>query len=347
MSKNWAIAAAAALIGATACVPSLAQAQQKTLYVAAYGGSFETIMRQKVFPDFERSRNVRIAYVAGNSTDTLAKLQAQKNAPDIDVIIVDDGPMQRALQLGFCAPLKPGPSYANLYDVAKISPEAVATGAVGVGIAYNADAFQKLGWAVPQGWTDLADPKFKGKIATPGIDNTYGLQELIMFARINGGDIDHIDPGFAYMKSKIAPNMRAFESSPGRMSELFQSGEIVAAVWGSSRTKALAMTGFPAKFVFPKEGSPALFTTACVVKGARNEADGQAFIETLLAPPAQVAFAETGAGPVNKKVELTPEQAQGMPYGPAEIAKLVTFDWPAINTKRDAWTKRWNREIER
>jgi putative spermidine/putrescine transport system substrate-binding protein len=341
-AKRSILALAALLAGATG-----AQAQQKTLYVAGYGGSVETIMRQQVFPAFEKAQGVSISYVPGNSTDTLAKLQAQKDHPDLDVVIMDDGPMQRAMQLGFCAKINPGPNYKNVYDLARMGDEAVATGVVATGIGYNADAFAKAGWQPPTSWVDLADPKFRGKLATPGIDNTYGLQELIMFARINGGDINKIDPGFAYMKDKIAPNMRAFESSPGRMSELFQSGEIVAAVWGSSRVAAVAATGFPLKFVFPKEGTPALFTTACVVKGAHDPADAQAFIETLLSPEVQTDFTATATGPVNKTVKLTPAQAQGLPYGPDQIAKLITFDWSAINAQRDAWTRRWNREIER
>ena len=209
------------------------------------------------------------------------------------------------------------------------------------------DAFAKLGWAPPTGWADLADPKYRGKLATPGIDNTYGLQELIMFAKLNGGGIDNMDPGFAFMKTKVAPNMRAFESSPGRMSELFQSGEIVAAVWGSSRVAAVAATGFPLKFVYPKEGTPALFTTACTVAGAHDDPDAQAFVDALLSPEVQTILAETGTGPVNKAVKLTPAQAAGLPYGADQIAQLIAFDWPAINAKRDEWTKRWNREIER
>ncbi len=329
------------------CVAGAAHAQQKTLYVAGYGGSVETIFRARVFPPFEKAHNLTISYVAGNSTDTLAKLQAQKDRPDLDVAIMDDGPMQRALQLGFCAPVKPGPNYAELYDLARLGKDAVATGVVGTGIAYNADAFAKAGWAPPTGWADLADPKYKGKLATPGIDNTYGLQELIMFARMNGGGIDNIDPGFAFMKKEIAPNMRAFESSPGRMSELFQSGEIVAAVWGSSRVAAVAATGFPLKFVYPKEGTPALFTTACVVKGAHDDPDAQAFVDMLISPEVEAMLAETGSGPTNRQVKLTPEQAAGLPYGPEQIGKLITFDWTAINAQRDAWTRRWNREIER
>jgi len=31
----------------------------------------------------------------------------------------------------------------------------------------------------------------------------------------------------------------------------------------------------------------------------------------------------------------------------ARASKLVNFDWDTINEKRDEWTKRWNREVER
>src|SRR3954451_19638276 len=65
-------------IAAVALGPSVASAQQKTLYVAGYGGSFEKTIRDEVIPTFEKENGVKVEYVAGNSTDTLAKLQAQK-----------------------------------------------------------------------------------------------------------------------------------------------------------------------------------------------------------------------------------------------------------------------------
>jgi putative spermidine/putrescine transport system substrate-binding protein len=328
-------------------VASTAQAQDKTVYLGAYGGSYETIMRQRVLPAFEKANGVRVAYVAGNSTDTLAKIQAQRDKPDMDVIIVDDGPMYQAKGLGFCARLQPGPNYAQIYDLAKMGDDAVATGVVATGISYDARAFEKLGWAPPASWTDLADPKYRKKLAMPGIDNTYGLQALIVYAKLNGGGIDAIDPGFTYVIDKIAPNMRAFESSPGRMSELFQSGEIVAAIWGSGRVNALADTGFPIKFVYPKEGGLALFTAACVVKGGHDEPMAQKLVDFLLSADAQRAVAEAGNGPVNKTVQLPPAVAARMPYGPEDVGRLVTFDWSKINPQREAWTKRWQREVER
>ena len=93
-----AVAGIAVLLGGAS-----AMAQPKTLTVAGYGGSWEQTLRKDVFPAFEKKHGVKIEYVAGNSTDTLAKLQAQKANQVIDVAIVDDGPMYQAIQLGFCA----------------------------------------------------------------------------------------------------------------------------------------------------------------------------------------------------------------------------------------------------
>ena len=97
--------------------PSAVLAQQKTLNVAGYGGSWEQTLRKEVIPAFEQKHGVKVEYVAGNSTDTLAKLQAQKGNQVIDVAIVDDGPMYQAIQLGFCGKIE-GLAKAELYDAA-------------------------------------------------------------------------------------------------------------------------------------------------------------------------------------------------------------------------------------
>src|SRR5437899_8780348 len=108
-------------IAALAAGISAASAQQKTLYVAGYGGSFEKTIRDEVIPTFEKENGVKVEYVAGNSTDTLAKLQAQKGNQQIDVAIVDDGPMYQAIQLGFCGKLDSLPT--DLYDAARFKDD--------------------------------------------------------------------------------------------------------------------------------------------------------------------------------------------------------------------------------
>jgi putative spermidine/putrescine transport system substrate-binding protein len=331
---------------ALALIASEASAQ-RTLTVAGYGGSWEATLRKEVFPAFEAKHGVKIEYTPGNSTDTIAKLQAQKSNQVIDVAIVDDGPMYQAIALGFCAPIE-GLNKADLYPSALFKGDkAVAVGQTGTGFMVNTKVFKEKGWAIPTSWNDLADPKFKKVFVMPPINNTYGLYTLIQFARMNGGGEKNIEPGFKVMKEKINPNVLVYEPSPGKMTELFQSGQAVIAVWGTGRVQAFANTGFPVDFVYPKEGAPILLASACPVAKPKIDPAAHEFIKTMVSAEVQTKLAKVmGNGPVNTKVDVNMPELKMAPVG--ERAKLVTvFDWETINQHREEWTKRWNREVER
>lgn len=335
-----------ALLGAVAAFAMPAGAQE-TFYVAGYGGSFEQTIRKEVIPAFQQRHNVRVEYVAGNSTDTLAKLQAQRSNQQIDVAFMDDGPMYMSIQLGFCRQITGLPENDIVPAARFPGDKAVGVGIVGTGLMYNIDYFKQKGWAPPTSWNDLTDPKYKGLIVIPPINNTYGLHTLIMFARMNGGGERSIESGFVVMKERVNPNVLAYEPSPGKMTELFQSGQAALAVWGSARVASFAATGFPVDFVYPKEGTPTLLASICPIAKENASATAQAFIQAVLAPDLQALLArEYGYGPVNKRAPIDPASVPMAPVG-ERAAKLVTMDWDVINQNRDAWTRRWNREVER
>ena len=338
------VAAALAVLGAGAV-----QAQAvPTLYVGSYGGSSEKLFKERIIPAFEAANKVKIVYVAGNSTDTLAKLQAQKDKQELDLVLLDDGPMQQAVQFGFCDKIKDAAIYKDLYPLARIDDRSVAVGAVATGLAYNTEAFKKAGLPKPDSWEILTDKKFKQKIAVPPISNTYGLQTLIMYSKMRGGSENAIDPGFTAMTKEVAPNVLAWEPSPGKMTELFQNGDISLAVWGSGRVESFKATGFHIEFVYPKEGAMALLIAACPVVQSDVSDQAQALLQYLMTPEVQAWQADTqGWGPVNSKVKLEPAVAAKVPYGPAQIGKLIPTNWKVVNEKRGEWTNRWNRTIER
>lgn len=334
--------AAAALLG-----PVLAHADT-TLYVANVGGSSEQLFRQKIIPAFEKTHAVKIVYVAGNSSDTLAKLQAQKGHQQINVAIMDDGPMYQAMAMGLCAKVDEAPVMKDLYPLARLGPTSVGVGMVATGIGYNADAFKKMGLPAPDSWKALADPRTKGKLGMPPITNTYGLHTLVMLARVNGGGEKNIDPGFTAMTQQVAPNVLSWPTTPGEMDSLMQSGDVIIAPYGSGRAVALQNTGFPLKFLYPKEGGVALQVAACPVVENAQPALSQQFIQYLLTPEVQTLQAQaSGLGPVNRTVKLAPEIAARVPYGPEQVAKLIGIDWATINQHRQEWTERWNRTVER
>ena len=320
----------------------------ETMYVAGFGGTVETAFREKIIPPFEAKTGVKVVYVPGNSTDTLAKLQAQKNKQEISVALIDDAPMSIAVENGLCSKLEEGPNSKNVYPSARrAGDQAIGLGYGATGLVYNMEVFKKNGWAAPTSWKDLEDKRYAGKLVIPPISNGFGLLALIMQARMKGGSESAIDPGFEVMK-RISPNVLAWEPSPGKMAELLQTGEAAVGVWGNGRVRALVAQGAPVKFVYPKEGALVILSEVCAVQGAPQPKQAQAFIQYLLGPEVQRIFTEaTGLGPVNKETKLAPAIAADVVFGPENVAKLIKVDTNVVNAKRATWTARWNREIER
>jgi putative spermidine/putrescine transport system substrate-binding protein len=321
----------------------------ETIYVGGSGGSTEQLFKEKIIPAFEAKTGAKVVYVPGNSTDILAKLQAQKGKQEISVALIDDGPMYQAIGQGLCAKVEDSGSIKELYPNARmIGDKSVGIGFIATGLAYNKDAFAKNGWKAPTSWLDLTDPKYKQKVVIPPITNGYGLLTLVMQARVNGGGEANIDPGFDVMVKKVAPNVLAWEPSPGKMAQMMQTGEAALVVWGNGRVLAVADQGAPVEFVYPREGAPVIMVAACVTEGAPQPKLGQQFLQHLVSAEIQAHIAQgVGWGPVNKNTKVAPEVARKVVYGPAQVASLVAPDYSVINAKRAEWTQRWNRAVER
>ena len=320
---------------------------ETTLYVGGSGGSNEDLFKAKVIPPFEAANGVKVVYIPGNSTDILAKLEAQKTAEEMSVAMIDDGPMYQAVAHGLCTKVEQAGSIKELYPNARMAGDkSIGIGFVATGLAYNKAVFAKNGWAAPTSWNDLTDPKYKGKIVIPPITNGYGLLTLVMMARLNGGGEAAIEPGFNAMIKQVAPNVLSWEASPGTMASMLQTGEAALVVWGSGRVQSVIDQGAPVAFVYPKEGAVALMVAGCVVEGAPEAALGQKFLQHVASAEMQGILAEVGYGPVNRNTKLTPEIAAKVVSGPEKVNAMISPDYSVINAKRAEWTSRWNRAVE-
>jgi len=255
--------------------------------------------------------------------------------------------MYQAIHYRDCDSLESAPVYEDIYDFARFGGNAIGIGLNATGIVYNAEVFKKNGWSPPTSWQDLTDKKYAQRFTTSSISGTYGVDTLVMLARIAGGSETNIQPGFDAIRKELAPNVVSWSSSPAQIAEMFEDGDIDIAVWGINRAIPLKDSGFPVEFVYPKEGAVALVAAACVV--AQNSAPdlSQAFVQYLVSPAVQANLATQGFGPTNRKTKLDGKLAAKLPYGPEKIAKMVSMDWPAINQHRAEWTDEWNRTIEK
>ena len=119
-----------------------------------------------------------------------------------------------------------------------------------------------------------------------------------------------------------------------------------AATLGGARMRRTSGSGARTRPTAMKVMSAALMGER-ITAGIPRALVGERPIKALLDPKVQLSMLkEYGYGPVLKSVTVPPELAKMAPVG-ERAAKLYTPDWAVINDKREEWTKRWNREVER
>nr|WP_198982717.1 ABC transporter substrate-binding protein [Herbaspirillum sp. ASV7] len=326
-----------------------AQAQTKTIYVGMNGGTMEKNYTASIFPDFEKANNVKVVVVPGTSSDIIAKMQAQKDKPQMHVAFLDDGIMYRAINMSLCEKIKDAAVLKDVYPFARLANDQAVAIEMGVlGIGYNKKLFAEKGWPAPTSWMDFADPKYKQKVVFQSISaSTFGLYGFMMFNRLVGGTDKNVDPGFKKWGSSIGPNVVEYLSSSAKISEMVQTNEAAIFPLTVTGIANLKDKGIPAEFATPKEGGVLLMTGACPIKGNSEPELSQKLLEYLLTPAVQAkSMALANSIPVNRNVPLS-EAAQAK-LGKSEVLtkNLNTVDWDVVNEKRSEWNNRWNRMIE-
>lgn len=328
----------AALLATTASLAAFsASAQTQTLVFAGPGGATEERLRTEILPAFEAANNVTIQYVASDSGEILAKLEAQKNSPEIDLVSLPDSSMIVADQRGACAPLEAAPVYDEIMEEAKYSPNWIATSINYSVIAYNTEMFTARSLPEPTSWLDLGKPEYESEMALLSIgSSSTGLNSLVMVARALGGGENDIDDSFAFFQEKVKPNLITVIQSSSKLSEMLQTGEISIGVVIASRASTLIKGGTPIKTVVPVEGSPIAMTAVCPVANGKNPELTQKLVQYLISVDGQQGYPD-GELPVNT----------GVTGGDAAPEKLVRLDLDVISANFNSWVDRWNREIER
>ena len=98
----------AALSTAPLCSPSIGRAQTKDLVVGGAAG-MAGYMKEFVFPVIEKKHGMRIVFDGTRSLVNLEKMRADKAAPKMSVVLMDDPIMQLAFEEGLLSILTTAP----------------------------------------------------------------------------------------------------------------------------------------------------------------------------------------------------------------------------------------------
>lgn len=312
-----------------------------TLYVGMNGGDLERTYVQHVFPPFEKIRNVKIIVEPGTSVRVLAKAQAQRDKPQMHVMLLDDGIMDEATSAGLCAPLAPSPELFALYLTARTKGDMAAAINMGVtGLAYNTKVFAENGWAPPTSWMDLADPKYKGKVVVQSIVNSsYGLHAFLMINRVLGGTDDNLAPAFDKWPVTVGPNVPRYVNDSVTIGDMLGNGEVDLLPISYAGAIRLKQSGLPVDYTAPKEGVVILSTHECVIANNDQPELAQQLAQYLLSPQAQRLAREFGG------VEPSSRNVKGSAQFLDSLRQATVVNWPAINQQRAQWSKQWERLV--
>lgn len=335
----------AALALCFTAAPTPAHAQTRTLVVSGFGLNTE-LLKKHLYTPFEARCACKVVLESGTAADRLAKLDARKANPVVDVFQASDFIALEASQKGLLQTL----DYAKLknvdqlYDFARDplhNQQAVGGTVYAVGLVVRTD---KPSAAIAS-WKDLWKPELKGQLLLANMSTTTGIAQLFMADRSWGGLQGDMAAGMAKL-GEVKGNVPTFYTQTAQMTALFAQDEAWAAPVGRFAWLNLKKTGKPLKWVLPKEGQVGMLNTLAVVKGSRNADLALQLIDFWLSKDVQTALAnDLVDSPVNRSAQPTPEAAASLTWGKEQINSLVFIKPELIVRERAGWLAAWNRVL--
>ncbi|WP_284645421.1 ABC transporter substrate-binding protein [Paenibacillus silviterrae] len=318
---------------------------EKQLVIAGNGATVEQMMKDEIFKKFnQKYPDVKLTYVSGVSTEIVAKVKAQKAAPQIDVTIIEGGEQEAGRVEGLWDTLsdKDIPNMKKVGEDLKVKDNSgVAVNFTPMGISYNAEMVKAKGLPVPGSWNDLAKPEMKGNITLSEVSSNFGRSALIMLAYANGGSEKNMDPGFEKLAT-IAGYMPTFAKSAAQLQQNLQNKSAAYTAWTMARSLVQKDAGLDLEFVIPKEGANLVPNVATIVKGAKSPNASKLFIDFLLTDEIQTMYGEKLYYNPATDVKLSGDAAKKLSFDRSKVKK---FDLEVVGGNTPVWLDRFNKEI--
>ncbi len=333
--------AAAVLLG----LGATAIAQERTLVLSAFGVS-QDLLRKDLYAPFEAKCKCKVVVNVGNSTDRLAKMEARKANPEVDVAVLADFSALEAAGKDLIEPIDVSKlkNYSKLHAMAQ-NP---IGNHMGVGYTYFATSIiYRTDKVKINSWADLWKPELKGRIALPNITTTQGPTMLLMVDKAFGGTTPDFATGIQKV-SEIKGGVVTFYERAAQVVQLFQQDEVYAAVVGRFNWPLIKKLNMPIAWATPKEGLTGGINVLVIAKNAKNKDLAYAFIDEWLSTEAQTRLAmDLVDSPANKEVKLPPEVAEILTYGKETVAGLNLIPPTQMLLRRKSWVDGWNAKIAR
>ncbi len=337
--KNALIASAALL----ALSPLAAKAEEKTLTISVYAFAQDDF-KSIVYDPFEAKCGCKLVIETGNSVERLAKMEANKASPAIDMAVVSMADALSASRKDLIDKVDTSKlsNFGKLYDLAKDpNGDGMSVGYTfyATSIAYRSDKMKIESWA------DLLKPEYVGHVAFPNVTTNQGPPALYMLGQALGSDSPDLKTPIEALGEKKDEVVTFYEKS-SQLVQLMQQEEIWAAPIGRFSWAGFTKLDVPVAWATPKEGQTGGMNVMVVTKGSKNRDLALQFMDFWLSTEIQTKLAEKLVdSPANKEVKLSEEAANNLTYGEETAKSLKLIPSAAALDNRAAWLKEWNEKV--
>jgi putative spermidine/putrescine transport system substrate-binding protein len=335
-------------LAAIGLAPALAQQpeqpQRRSIVLSAYTLNQDLFLKHVYLP-FKQRCQCELLLETGNAADRLAKLEARRALPTVDLIQLTDFAALEASAKGLLQPLDYAkiPNAQQIHDFARDplrNGQAIGYTVYAVGLAARSDLTATRNIS---SWKDLARPELRAHVALPQITTNQGIFTLFMSQRANGSTANDYTAALSRLAELRADGARLYTQT-AQVATLFAEDKTWLAPVGRFAWTNLQNTGKPLKWIVPKEGHAGALNVFAIPKGSPNADLALQLIDFWLSKDVQAALAnDLVDSPVNPQAPVHPGKAALLTFGPQQVKSLVFLPPQTAMRERTGWIEAWNR----
>ncbi len=334
----------AGALAAPAILGPALHAQENTVYINTYGGSWTNAEIEAYSKPFTQETGIAVRTVTPVVT---AKRKAQVMASNYewDFCTIDGGEFEQAKREGLLEPID-----HSVVDVSKIPKEnilgdcAIAAVALTFALTYRKDKYPQGG---PKNWADFWDVK-----KFPGARSFYNrpwtaLGQALLADGVPLDKVYPMDLDRAFKKmDQIKPHVKVWWEQNTQAQQLIKDGEVDMIQMPTARAQELIDQGVPLEIVW--NGAETHWSYWFVSKGSPRAKAAWKYIALASRPDRQAAFCNLlPYGPAHPDAFkfIDAKTADKLPTKPEHLAEAFIPDANWLAPRLDGIKERWTQWI--
>lgn len=341
ITRRHALAGTAAALGA-ASLPHEAFGQSTELVVGTWGGDYGSLLQSQIDEPLIKPMGISVSQDIANNDPRRTKLIAEKASrrSSMDVACINDIDSFTLNQQGILENIPAGdvPRFAEVLPVLKKAHSIPHIYSAMV-VIYNPDKIK----TPPKSYADLFDPQYKGRVGYSDILYSWNVAAANI---AGGGKPDDMTAGRKNLMDLKKNDPKIFPSNEALAAALKSEEVWISTMW-LARGFMWKKAGIPVAWTVPDEGALPILFEAAVPKNSRAKDAAWKYLNAMLDPKAQIAFADKmGYVPTVKDAKLPDDLAREISLSEAQQAKLRPLDYDYMQKERGAILDFWNKEFK-